>query len=44
VYGKFGCGCRIVEELHCCLTLHLTTTGHDIFSPVDTFFMENQFG
>ena len=36
-------GCRIVEELLCCLTLHSTTTGHDIFSGVDTFFTENQF-
>jgi len=43
VYGKFSCGCRIVEELHCCLTLHSRTTGHDIFSAVDTFFTENQF-
>ena len=41
VYGKFACGCRIVEEHHCCLTLHSKTTGHDIFSTVDTFFMEN---
>jgi len=31
VHGKFACGCRIVEELLCCLTLHSTTTGHDIF-------------
>jgi len=38
VYCKFACGCRIVEELFCCLTLHSTTTGHDIFSVVDTFF------
>jgi len=43
VYGKFACGCRIVEELLCCLTLHSTTTGHDVFSAVDTFFTENQF-
>jgi len=43
VYGKFACGCCIVEELLCCLTLHLTTTEHNIFSAVDTFFMENQF-
>jgi len=27
----------------CCLTWHSTTTGHDIFSAVDTFFTENQF-
>jgi len=38
VYGKFACGCRIVEELLCCLTVHSTTTGHDIFSAVDNFF------
>ena len=38
VYDKFACGCRIIEELLCCLTLHSTTTGHDIFSAVDTFF------
>ena len=25
------------------MTLHLTTTGHDIFSTLDTFFTENQF-
>ena len=43
VYGKFACGCRIVEELLCCLTLHSTTTGYDIFSAVDTFFTEKQF-
>ena len=43
VYGKLACGCPIVEELLCCLTLHLTTCGHDIFSAVDTFFTENQF-
>ena len=42
MYGKFACGCRIVEELLCCLTLH-STTGHDIFSAGDTFFKENQF-
>jgi len=42
VYGKFACGCRIVEELLCCSTLH-STTGHDVFSAVDTFFTENQF-
>jgi len=35
-------GLFIVEELLCCLTLH-STTGHDIFSAVDTFFTENQF-
>jgi len=43
VYGKFACGCRIVEEFLCCLTLHSTTTGHDIFRAVDAFFTENQF-
>jgi len=43
VYGKFPCGFRIVEELLCCSTLHSTTTGHDVFSAVDTFFTENQF-
>ena len=32
VYGKFACGCRIVEALLCCLTLHSTTTGHDVFA------------
>ena len=42
VYGKFGCWCRIVEKLLCCLTLY-STTGHDIFSPVDTFITENLF-
>ena len=31
MYGKFACGWRIVEELLCCLTLHSTTTGHDVF-------------
>ena len=36
-------GCRIVEELLCCLMLHSTTTGHDIFRAVDTYFTENQF-
>ena len=41
VYGKFASGCRIVEEFLCCLTLHSTTSGHDIFSAVDTFFTEN---
>ena len=45
VYGKFkfACGCRIVEQLLCCLTLHSTTTGHNIFSAVDTCSTENQF-
>ena len=43
VYGKFACGCHTVEELLCCLTLHSTTTGHYVFSAVDTFFTENQF-
>jgi len=43
VYGKFACGCHTVEQLLCCLTLHSTATGHDIFSAVDTFFTENQF-
>ena len=43
MYGKFACGCRIAVELLCCLTLHSTTTGHDIFSAVDTFFTKNQF-
>jgi len=42
VYGKLACGCRIEEELLCCLTLH-STTGHDVFSAVNTFFTENQF-
>ena len=32
VYGKFACGCRKVEALLCCLTLHSTTTGHDILA------------
>jgi len=41
--ANFACECRIVEEFLCCLTLHSTTTGHDIFSAVDTFFTENQF-
>jgi len=41
-HGKFACGCYIVEELLCCLTLH-STTWYDILSPVDTFFTENQF-
>jgi len=36
-YGKFACGCHIVEELLCCLMLHSTTTGHGMFSAVDTF-------
>jgi len=43
VYDKFVCGCRILEELLCCLTLHSTTTGHDIFRAMDTFFTKNQF-
>jgi len=43
LYAKFACGCHTVEELLCCLTLHSTTTGHDICFPVDAFFTENQF-
>ena len=36
-------GLFIVEELLCCLTLHSTTTGQDVFTAVDTFFAEDQF-
>ena len=43
VYDKFVCGCRILEELLCCLTLHSTTIGHDILRAMDTFFTKNQF-
>ena len=44
LYGKFACGCRIVEELLRSLTLYSTTAWHDIFGVVDTFCAENQFG
>ena len=40
VHGQFACGCHIVEEPLCCLTWHSTTTGHNIFSAVETFFTE----